>query len=154
MTIRYAHIDELEILNKISVKSKQYWNYPEEWMKQWMNELTLNEEQFKKQNILVAEEYGLIIGFISIIEDEANYEILHMWILPAFIGKGYGKRLLNEAIDEFVKEDKPILVEADPNAEPFYFSQGFVTYDEIESYPEGRFLPLMRKTCALGVGLR
>ena len=46
--------------------------------------------------------------------------------------------------DEVVNEPKEIIVESDPNAEAFYTSQGFETFDKIESFPKGRFLPVMR----------
>lgn len=62
-----------------------------------------------------------------------------------FMGKGLGRRLLEAALPLAVKEPKPIIVESDPNAEAFYAKLGFVTFDRIESYPPGRYLPVMRK---------
>ncbi len=146
MKFRIADIDDLETLNTISVKSKAYWGYPESWIEKWLDELTLDEHKFSNQNILVVENENRLIGYSSIVENSENYEILHLWILPAYIGKGLGKKLLEKTIRKFVIKDKEIIVEADPNAEPFYQSQGFVTYDRVESFPKGRFLPLMRKT--------
>ena len=53
--------------------------------------------------------------------------------------------MFSQVLDLVVKEDKPIEVEADPNAVPFYERFGFVTEGKIESYPPGRFLPVMYK---------
>lgn len=145
MKFRIAEIDDLDTLNRISVKSKAYWGYPASWIEHWLDELRLNEAKFSKQNILVVENNGKIIGFSSIVENINNYEILHLWILPEYIGKGFGKKLLEETLRTFVKSNKTIIVEADPNAEPFYKSQGFATYDKVESFPKGRFLPVMKK---------
>ncbi len=140
-----AQTSDLPILNTISVQSKRHWGYPESWIERWMDDLTLDEKKLSNQNILVAKNNDQPIGFCSIVENDKNYEILHLWILPAYIGKGNGKELLQKTIGSFAKKDLPIIVEADPNAEAFYKSQGFSTYDKIESFPPGRFLPVMRK---------
>ncbi len=148
MRFRIAEIDDLETLNTISLQSKAYWGYPESWIANWMDELTIDRDKFFNQNILVVESESKIFGFCSIVEKRENYEILHLWMLPEHIGKGIGKKLLSKTIETFVKLEKPIIVEADPNAEPFYKSQGFVTYDKVESFPKGRSLPVMKKTIA------
>ena len=142
---RAAQLADLETLNSVSLQSKAHWGYPESWMEHWVDELTLDAEKFHDQNILVVESENEVIGFASIKEYGDHYELLHLWVLPAYIGKGIGKKLLAEITDTHVKAEKPIKVEADPNAEAFYKSQGFVTYDKIESYPKGRFLPVMKK---------
>lgn len=145
MHFRTAKIDDLITLNEISFKSKAYWGYPDEWMEKWKDDLTMSEEEFFHSNILVVEVENRIIGFSSIVENAENYELNHLWLLPEIIGKGVGKKLLNKTIEIFVKAEKPIILLADPNAEAFYSSQGFVTFDKLESFPKERFLPLMRK---------
>ncbi len=145
MRFRIAAQKDLSTLNAISLRSKAHWGYPAEWIETWKNDLTITPEQFAHQQILVVEINDRIIGFSSIVEDQDNYDIHHLWVLPEFIGQGIGKKLLQTTIDTFVQIEKPIIVEADPNAEPFYRSQGFETFDQIESFPKGRFLPVMRK---------
>ena len=145
MKFKTADINDLEALNSISVRSKAYWGYPESWMEKWLDELTLDADKFSNQHIMVVEYESKIIGFSSVVENKDNYEILHLWILPKFIGKGFGKMLLEKTIQKFVTTDKAIIVESDPNAEKFYESQGFITFDRVESIPKGRFLPLMKK---------
>jgi len=145
MKFRTAKISDIDTLNAISVASKAYWGYPASWMEKWRDELTLDSVKFSKQNIMVVEEEGQPIGFSSIVENSDHYEILHLWILPAYIGKGIGKKLLEKIMGTFATSGKAIIVEADPNAEAFYRSQGFVTFDKVESFPKGRFLPVMKK---------
>ena len=145
MKFRVAKPNDINTLNTISIKSKGYWGYPSSWIEHWKNDLTLDEAQLLTQHVLVIEVDSKIIGFSSITENEQTFEILHLWVLPEYIGKGYGKKLLEKIIDSFVNQNKPIIVEADPNAEPFYKSQGFTTFDKVESFPKGRFLPIMRK---------
>lgn len=144
--IRKAEISDIEVLNKISVESKMYWNYPEEWMEMWKDGLALTENDFLDQYFFkIEEEYGSTLGFCSIRENEEEYEILHLWIRPEYIGNGYGVYLLNESIKQVAVKEKPIFVEADPHAEPFYSKQGFKTFDKRQSYPEERWLPLMKR---------
>ena len=143
--IKKADVSDIDILNKISIKSKMHWNYPPEWMDNWKKDLALTEEHFIEQNIYKLEKAGSIIGFCSIVENENDYEVVHLWLIPEYIGKGYGKLLLNETIKRVVKDDKEIIVESDPNSEAFYARQGFKTFGKKESYPKGRFLPLMKK---------
>lgn len=141
-----AAIQDIEALNKISIASKRHWNYPEEWMEKWKDDLALTQHDFSEQRIFkITEEPDSIFGFCAIKEHEHEYEIIHLWIKPAYIGKGYGKYLLNETIKQVAVKEKPIIVEADPNAEQFYSNQGFTTFSKKASYPAGRFLPLMRR---------
>ena len=128
--IKKAEVGDIEALNKISAESKMHWDYPPEWMEKWKDDLALKERDFLDECIFKLEkEPGATIGFCSIKEGENEYEITHLWIKPTFIGKGYGKFLLHESIQRIVIKEKPIVVVADPNAEFFYASQGFFTYD-------------------------
>ncbi len=150
LNFRTAKTEDIPILNSISVQSKGHWGYPESWMEQWKDDLTIDTKMLSAQNFLIAENENQIIGFSSIIEKPELYEITHLWILPTFIGKGNGKKLLEATIETFVNKDLPIIVEADPNAEAFYKSQGFETFDKVESFPSGRYLPVMRRSLRVG----
>ncbi|SNT06734.1 Ribosomal protein S18 acetylase RimI [Ekhidna lutea] len=142
---RRAEIVDIPILNKISVQSKKHWGYPDDWIAHWMDDLQLSEDDFKQQRILLIEVDNEISGFCSIVNYKMSSEILHLWLLPRYIGSGYGTKLLEQTIDQLVPENNEIIVEADPNAESFYFRHGFVTIDQKASYPHGRFLPVMKR---------
>ena len=144
MTFRKALKHDLPELNRISVISKKHWGYPEEWIERWMKELTMDASDLISHETLVMEYETRVIGFCSTIDHGDHYEVMHLWVLPEFIGKGYGKILLKETLSSFILEDKPIWVLADPNAESFYEKQGFMTFEKVESYPKGRFLPMMK----------
>jgi N-acetylglutamate synthase-like GNAT family acetyltransferase len=146
MPVYLANRSDLDALNKISVASKSYWGYPQDWMDKWLPDLQLTENDFSVQSIFKLEVGKSIIGFCAIQENKSNYEIMHLWVLPDHIGKGYGALLLNESLKKSVTQIKDIIVEADPNAEAFYARQGFSTFDKIASYPKGRFLPVMKKS--------
>lgn len=146
MKYRKAELKDIPELNLLSIASKKYWGYPDEWIEYWRDDMTITTKKFGQQNILIGELNSEMIGFCSVTEHDEQYEILHLWILPQFIGQGYGKKIMTQAIQEFTKPDKPIIVEADPYSELFYAGQGFVTFDKVESYPKGRFLPIMKKS--------
>ena len=145
MKFRLAKLSDLSVLNTISLESKRHWGYPSQWIDRWKEDLLLSRDSFKQQKILIVENEQKAIGFCSMMENERFYEVLHLWLLPEFIGKGNGKLLLSRAMEAFVKTKKPVRVEADPNAQAFYEKMGFVLVDQVESYPPGRFLPILRK---------
>ncbi len=133
---------ELPILNYISRASKQYWGYPDEWMERWRAALEVTEMDIKKGRVVVADHESAIVGFVKVLEGQGQYEIDHLFIHPDHIGKGYGQQLLGAVLEAC--GDKEIIVVSDPNSEGFYQKMGFVTYDQVESYPPGRYLPVMK----------
>ena len=143
-TIEAAKVYDLPILNQISVASKMHWNYPIEWLHQWIDTLRMDKEYLANNHVYKLKT-DRIIGFCAISVLSGNPEITHLWILPEYIGKGYGKYLLMETMKTVIKEKSEVYVEADPYAEKFYENMGFKTYDQKESYPKGRFLPLMKR---------
>lgn len=144
MRIRKGLVSDLSVLNKISYAAKKHWGYPEKWMNFWKEDLLLKDADFERETVKVVELSAKIIGFGSIVEKEAYYEVTHLWLLPDYIGMGFGGLLLNDMLS-LALSNKPIRVVADPNAEAFYQKQGFSTFDQVESFPKGRFLPLMEK---------
>lgn len=142
---RKARTSDLPVLNMISYEAKSHWGYPKEWMEHWREDLTMKEADLQNEHVLLIEIDKEIGGFCSLNEKEARAEVSHLWILPKYMGRGYGGLLLSKALSTLSGE-KTISVVADPNAEPFYQKQGFRTIDQIESFPKGRFLPLMEKS--------
>ena len=145
MNIRRGRIEDLKILNEISVRSKRHWGYPESWIEEWKGELTITKESFAFMDVLVICEASDIFGFCAVSETSDHYEIEHLWVLPEYIGKGYGRELLNKSLEMIAPGRKDIIVTADPHAEDFYRKFGFKTVKSVESTSPGRFLPVMIK---------
>jgi N-acetylglutamate synthase-like GNAT family acetyltransferase len=145
MTIRIGNVNDLQELNSISLKSKKYWGYPQEWIELWKDELTLTPEEISDHFILVVETRNRIVGFGALSETDEYFEIEHLWVLPEYMGKGIGSKLIKKLLSRVKMNKKPVIVISDPNAENFYKSHGFITHKKVESLPRGRFLPLMRK---------
>ena len=151
LQITKAVVADIDTLNRISLASKKHWRYPQDWIDHWREDLKVTTTHFEEHQVIKAvlenEGQEIIVGFCIVGETDQEYEVLHLWVDPPYIGKGYGKTLLNQALEMAITTPKDILVEADPNAEAFYKAMGFVTFDEVKSiYPEGRVLPLMRKS--------
>ena len=135
---------DLPVLNKISVESKMHWGYPLDWLQNWVETLRITRK-FLEQNFVYKISTDRIIGFCAIVKSQEGYEVVHLWISPKYIGKGYGKKLLLETLQMVITEKSEVFVESDPNSEMFYQSQGFTTFGQKESYPKGRFLPVMKR---------
>ncbi|MEM1219665.1 MAG: GNAT family N-acetyltransferase [Bacteroidota bacterium] len=131
-------------MNKISWVAKSHWGYPDDWMERWKPDLELHKEDLSKQEILVLLDGAQAIGFSAVQDYSEHVEVNHLWILPSYIGKGLGKRLLQKSLTKALVKGRPVLVDADPNAEGFYTNFGFITFAQVASYPPGRFLPRMR----------
>ena len=142
---RDAEVNDIDQLNIVSLAAKGHWGYPEEWLDKWKGDLKINETHVTEHSITIIEVNEEVVGFCCIGENKEVYELMHLWILPSFIGRGLGKLLLDEAVRKAVVKDKKIITEADPNAQGFYERQGFKKVGEIESYPKGRFLPVMER---------
>jgi hypothetical protein len=106
-------------LTEIALAATRYWEYPEDWIERWRDELTHRPETLATQDVLVAEVAGEIIAVcsVSIETDEAELE-----------GCGCCLRASVAAL-------------ADPQAEGFYRRQGARRIGEV-SPPAGRALPL------------
>ena len=141
---RSASKSDIQFLNQISFQSKKHWGYPDEWMEKWKDDLIISEEDLNRQVVTLIELNERVIGFSAVTESADAFEVTHLWIISDHIGQGYGKQLLKEALRPASGSGKQVVVEADPHAEAFYHSQGFRTFDKIESYPPGRYLPVMK----------
>jgi len=143
LLINRATTVDLPALNQIAWTAKQHWNYPEQWMESWRDELQLNEKDLDSHCVFKLSINKEVKGFCAVKEHSNSYEVCHLWVLPECMGRGYGKLLLHLTMYYAVKANKPIQVIADPNAKAFYQRQGFQVVDQFESYPKGRFLPIM-----------
>ena len=90
-SLKRANIQDIPTLNQIAVTSKSHWNYPPEWIEKWMDELTRSERDFTEQHIYKLVLSDKTIGYCAIQEQDPEYEVTNLWVLPTYIGKGYGK---------------------------------------------------------------
>ncbi|GGG95955.1 N-acetyltransferase [Polaribacter pacificus] len=133
-------------ITQVALISKAYWGYSEAQILSWTDELTVSPEMIQEMQVYVWKEGQKILGFYVLNQPLDNkIELEFLFVLPSFIGKGIGKKLLVHAIEIAKKNPENLLMtlDADPNAAPFYSSQGFQTVGQKNSSIFGRFMPKM-----------
>lgn len=145
MDIIKAEPADNELLTTITKMSKAYWGFSEEVLKEWEHLLTITKDYIEKNKVFKLVQNDQIIGYYSyFFIDEKTIKLDNIFILPEFIGKGFGKILMND----FLKNVKhlginKITLDAEPNAEKFYKKFGFEVIGRLESSIKNRYLPIM-----------
>ena len=130
-------------LTDISHRSKRYWNYPEEYMLLWREDLTVMPDYIAAHKVFKLIIKNKVIGFCSLEEKTDRIEIGHFWIIPEYIRKGIGSAFLKYLIKKEIPIKVKVSVVADVKAEGFYQKHGFVKINEIPGKIKDRRLPYM-----------
>jgi len=116
-------------------------------MEQWRAALTISPEFIGKNATFLADLNGQPVGFHALVEETESWRLEHLWILPEQMGQGFGRRLFAHAA-AYASERGAIclMIEADPQAEPFYQRMGAIRVGTHESQVDGsvRLLPLLK----------
>jgi GNAT superfamily N-acetyltransferase len=145
MEIIKANPTEHEVLTEITKKSKAHWGYSEEQLNVWSDLLTITSEYIRQNEVYKLVINQSIVAYYSYFEIEENgVRLDNLFVSPENIGKGYGKLLMNDFILKVKQSEKTrIILDADPNAQTFYESLGFIKTGQIETSIKERFLPIM-----------
>jgi len=157
MIFRNALPEEADKLTVLTLNSKRYWGYPDEWMAMWTEDLTIMPEYIEKNMVVLAEENALLLGYVSIIEHASSqivrvgehhisggFFLDNLFINPSYIRKGIGEKLMNIAFDWCKeKQIEALYVYSDPNAKGFYEKMGATCLGEVVSGDNGRALPFL-----------
>ncbi|MDJ0594605.1 MAG: GNAT family N-acetyltransferase [Pleurocapsa sp. MO_226.B13] len=143
--IRQAQLSESELLSSLALRSKAYWGYSPEFIRACCQELTYSPEDIQNNYFFVAEINNLVIGFFALERLSANeIELEALFIDPAYINQGYGRKLIARA--KLIAKElgyKTMIIQGDPNAKNFYFKVGAKLIGERESASiPGRYLPV------------
>ena len=143
LTIRAPTIDELSDLSDLCLRSKAVWGYDEEFMDACRGELSFEPRDLELTPIAVAEHDGKPIGVaqVKVVDDEAD--LLKLFVEPSALRSGTGKALLAWATDVAKKLGATrLIIDADPDAAPFYRRMGAYDVGEAPSGSvPGRMLP-------------
>ena len=146
MEIRRASPGDADPLTRIAFAAKRYWGYPERWIEQWSESLTITPDFVRRNEVYAAVVEGEMVGFYALVGEGREIGLEHLWVLPEFIGTGVGRALFDHAVRRAVSMNAEVLsIESDPNAEGFYRRMGARRVGEI-SYPidgQKRTLPLL-----------
>jgi len=138
------NIDNIE-LSELTVRSKAYWNYSSEQIEKWEEDLTISTEYIDKNEVWKLKKDDKLIGYYSFQSvDYEKVKLDNIFIDPEFIGRGYGKILMNHFFKQVKNKGfETIYLDSDPNAEKFYQNLGFKVVGQLESSIKNRFLPIM-----------
>lgn len=125
LKIRAALSAEGDVLNRIAIESKAHWGYSQQQITAWASDLITPPETIATWPTCVAESEGIIIGFTQADPTTEPWELISLWVKPAHMGQGVGRRLLDQilAIAATSGQGK-ISIDADPNALGFYLKCG------------------------------
>lgn len=146
MIIVKSSLNNAEELSEIAKASKAYWNYPQEWLGLWEDDLTITKDFFKENEVFQGFDENVITGFYAYKIEQDFVYLDSLFVHPKYIGKGYGNLLMNDFFNRIqTLEVKKVILDADPYAKTFYEKFGFVEIDKKATKIEGRFLPVMLK---------
>lgn len=144
LVIRAAAVSEAHLLTALMMRSKAYWGYSPEFLEQAAPELTVSEQDIAEGNVSVAELAGRPVG-MSMLDLAEPPELVALFVEPDMIGTGVGRALLRQALERARTAGvESLLIESDPNAEPFYRAHGAVEIGRRTSSTTGRELTLLR----------
>lgn len=124
---RRAQPPEAEELTRIALEAKQSWGYPAEWLAEWRPDLTITPGYISGSPVGVVELNDAVVGFFGLLLEDGHWHLEHLWVRPAFHGRGLGRTLFAEAAQQARAAGATELrIKSDPNAEKFYLKMGAV----------------------------
>ena len=146
ITVRPVGPEEADTLSQIAIAAKQYWNYPEHWMKLWTPLLTFSPAYFEANESWAAQADQVVIAFYTLQDRDGNAWLENIWVLPKYMGQGVGKDLFMHASSRARELGyKTLRLEAEPNAIGFYEKMRMRKIGEYEYELDARprTLPIM-----------
>jgi GNAT superfamily N-acetyltransferase len=145
--IRPPAVEELPALSALCFRSKAVWGYDNDFMEACRRELSIEPCDLRSTSIAVAEENGIVVGIAQIKVIGSEADLLKLFVEPTALRVGIGRALLAWATDLATSRGADrLVIEADPDAAPFYRRMGArdVGLAPSGSIP-GRMLPKLIK---------
>lgn len=145
--IRRALPEEAPLLGELALRSKGHWGYDATFLETCRDDLALSPLEVESSPVYVSlDSAGSITGYYRLIsQDQDVAELDALFVEPAVIGQGVGRRLWEHALDMARSLGfNSLEFQSDPHAERFYLAMGAVRRGESEStVTPSRMLPLM-----------
>lgn len=144
LTIRKATPADTAAMTRLATESKRSWDYPDEWMELWRDELTITPQKLDKRDFFVGVEGDELVFIYSLSQlDENRYELEDCWIAAEHIGRGFGRILFDDVKKRLGSLGaKRLKIISDPNAAGFYRKMGAVQIGEEPTKIQGRVFPV------------
>lgn len=123
--IRSPAIEELSALSALCFRSKAVWGYDNDFMEACRRELSIEPGDLQSTSIAVAEQGGILAGVAQIKVTQHEADLLKLFVEPTVMRGGIGRVLFAWAAHSAASQGaKCLLIEADPDATPFYRQMG------------------------------
>jgi GNAT superfamily N-acetyltransferase len=149
--IRRADPAEAPLLTELALRSKAYWGYDAAFLEACRRgELMVSAGFVGTRPVFVLEEGGQLVGFYGLRGDPPDADLAYLFVEPAAVRRGHGRRLWEHAVATAGQLGyRRLLIESDPKAEPFYRAMGATRVGEVPSTVRpGRMLPLLTLSLA------
>ena len=104
MKIKKAIKADAKDLTELAIRSKTHWNYGEKQIEEWRAELTITEKYIDENHNFKLLSDNLLVGFYAYQEaNETDIKLNYLFIEPDFIGKGFGKLLMEDFLRRIEK---------------------------------------------------
>lgn len=143
--IRPARLDEAATLHALTGRSALHWGYEPAFL-HWEPEAIAVTPEFLARSVTgVLEEDGQVIGYYALVGEPPVISLDKLFVEPASIGTGRGKRLWRHAVATARSLGATELtLAADPNAAPFYRAMGAIWEGEETTTRAGWNLQMFR----------
>ncbi|MEL7093148.1 MAG: GNAT family N-acetyltransferase [Pseudomonadota bacterium] len=149
LTLRPADLSDLDPLTHLCIAAKAHWGYDADFMDRCRDELTVRAADLEADDMVVAVKNSETAGFAQLSHTGTIAHLERLYIHPAFMGCGIGRRLFDWA--RTTARDlgaQGMVIEADPHAAGFYHRMGCTDAGTVPSGSiPGRVLP--RLTCPI-----
>lgn len=141
--LRSPRRSELEAVTDLCMRSKAFWGYDADFMNACRTELTVTESDLSGEAIVLSVQGSEITGVVQLSFDGKTASLEKLFVDPAYMGKGIGRSLFTWAHDKSrLRQAMCLVVEADPDAVPFYKAMGCREAGNVPSGSiPGRYLP-------------
>jgi len=144
-TIQAAQTDQAQCLSDLAKRSKAHWGYSAAFMRTVAAELTYTADSISKHPTQVLMQGDQVLGFYQLqAATEDGVELEALFVDPNHLRSGFGAQLFQHAVAVarnlgYTK----LIIQSDPQAAPFYASQGCVQVGYLASLSiPNRPLPL------------
>src|ERR1700687_5495236 len=142
--LRDARQNELPTLSELCLRSKAVWGYDDAFMTACRAELTLRSDELQSTHLQVAERDLTVVGLAQVKVTSTDADLLKLFVEPALLRSGVGRLLFEWAKARGLGAVR-MIIEADPDAAPFYEHMGarYAGFAPSQSVP-GRMLPRLQ----------
>ena len=143
LALRPARPDEAQALTELCLRSKAVWGYDAAFMQACRTELAVTPAAITSSRVQVAEIDGRLAGVAEIKSEGQIAQLEKLFVEPAMLRSGTGRKLLDWAMATArAAGAMSLLIEADPDAAPFYRRMGAVDDGVVPSGSiPGRLIP-------------